>query len=100
MLFVNSTRYVLIVLIEAMIYIVRHVSNFCPGVTSEGPAARHLLPRVALAGPSESPRAEGSRLLRVSVLGQAEGGLHQPLPLSARREPWYDPCPSHLPTPP
>ena len=56
------------------------------GVASQGSASCYLLPRVALARPPESSRTEGARCVRLPVLDKAEGGLHQPVPLQARRK--------------
>lgn len=51
------------------------------GVSPQRPPARDILQSVALAGPSEPPRAETPRDLPVPVQRQAEGGLHKSLPL-------------------
>ena len=56
------------------------------GVPQERASSRHLLPRVALARPAIPPRAQAAGGVRVSVWLQAEGGLHQPLPLQAGGE--------------
>jgi hypothetical protein len=51
------------------------------GVAQEGSSTRHLLPGVAMAGPPVSPRAEGGTVLQLSLQREAEGRLHQSVPL-------------------
>ena len=51
------------------------------GVPPQRAPPRHLLPRVAMAGPPEPPRTEAVRCLPLSLQRQAEGRLHQSLPL-------------------
>jgi hypothetical protein len=58
---------------------------FSKGFTQEGPAPRDLLPRVALARPAVAPRAEAAGHLRVPLQLEADGGVHQSLPLQASR---------------
>ena len=60
-----------------------HISP--PGVASQGSSARHLLPGVALARPPVAPRAQGRAVLQVPVQLEAEGGLHQSVPLRPGR---------------
>lgn len=55
------------------------------GVTQKGPSPRHLLPRLAMAGPSVPPRAQSRAFLQLPIQLEAEGSLHQPLPLRSRR---------------
>ena len=66
---------------------VRHhpqISRWAPaGVAPQRSTTCHLLSSVALAWPAVSPWAQGTRVLRVSLLGQAEGSLHQPVSLQA-----------------
>ncbi len=62
-------------------------SLFAAGLTPEGSSARDLLPRVALARPADAPRAQAARLLQVPLQRQAQGGLHQPVPLRQGRVP-------------
>lgn len=51
------------------------------GLPSQGSAACHLLPRVALARSAVAPRTEATRAVPVSVQRQAEGGVHQSVSL-------------------
>ena len=61
------------------------------GIAPQGTAARHLLPGVALARPPVPSRTEARRGLRLPLQRQAEGRLHQPVPLPARGESrWVD----------
>ncbi len=47
------------------------------GVAQEGTAARHLLPRLALARPSDAPRTPLDPAVQVPVQRAREGSLHQ-----------------------
>ena len=49
-------------------------NDILSGFPPEGVAARDLLPRVAVAGPPEPPRAQTPRHLRVPLQQQTDGG--------------------------
>lgn len=57
-----------------------------PGFTPERPTPRHLLSGLALARPTEPPRAQTLGDLPVPLQCETEGGLHQSVPLQEGRE--------------
>lgn len=65
------------------------------GLPQEGTSPRHLLSLVAVAGPSQPPRAARYWGLWVCLPPEKGWGLHQPLPLPEGRDPrWV--CPEHI----
>lgn len=69
------------------------ISGWPPaGVPQEGPSPRYLLPPVAMAGPSQPPRAACHWGLWVCLPPQEGWSLHQPLPLPEGGDPrWGKP---------
>lgn len=57
------------------------------GLPQEGASPRYLLPLVAMAGPSQPPRAARHWGLWVCLPPKKGWGLHQPLPLPEGRDP-------------
>ena len=56
------------------------------GFAQEGPASRHILQGLAVARSAVAPRTETAGNVRVPLLVETEGGVHQPVPLQKSRE--------------